>query len=88
MINTSVIIFSYFAFYGELIWYFLIVILGTTFIVPSILFMSCDKDWYKPLVLAPIYMFGTSYFMITLQFYSIANIHNLSWGNRETGLDV
>ena len=86
--NTMVILFAFWAFYGEMIWYFLISIFFTTFIVPSVLFITFDKEWYKPIILAPIYIFGMSYFMITLQFYSIANIHNLTWGNRDTGLDV
>ena len=64
--NTAVVVFSFWAFYGEMIWFFLITIFGATFFIPAFLFMTFDREWYKPIVLAPIYIFGMSYFLITL----------------------
>ena len=87
-INLFTIIVGFTALWGQFIWYILIGSFLITYIFPVIFFINQIKFLFKEFGTLLVYIWGMSFYLVTLQTYAVANIHNFTWGNRDTGIET
>ena len=85
-INSLTIVLGFWALWGQFIWYLFVGSFIITYLLPVILFINQVKFLCSEFATLLAYIYGMSFYLITLQTYAVANIHNFSWGNRETGI--